>query len=318
MLAIFINPTYDFIGQRRWAYAISVAFMLVALGSILVKGGLQYDIDFTGGTLIEVRMPQAVSVGTIRARLAAVGLEYSLIQEFSDSRDVLIRTQIVATNVAELSQRVSDALDPDRVGAPEIRRVESGGPHIGQDLRQQAMYAVLASLGGILLYIWMRFDLRGGVATIVSMGHDVLICLGALSLTNREFSLSVLAALLTVIGLAVNDRIVMYDRLREIRAKRVTKGPTFAEEVNLAVNQTLSRTVLTVATVVLSAATLFVFGGASLETFAFVVLVGAITGPLSTVYVAAALDVDWATWMARRQAVRVGGPVRVGRRVRRR
>jgi len=317
VLAIFTNPTYDFIGRRRWAYAVSVALMLVALGSIFVKGGLQYDIDFTGGTLIEVRMPQAVSVGTIRARLATVGLEHSLIQEFSDSRDVLIRTQVAATDLAELSQRVRGALDPDRVGAPEIRRVESVGPQIGHDLRQQAIYAVLASLGGILLYIWLRFDLRGGVATIVSVGHDVLICLGALSLTNREFSLPVLAALLTVIGLAVNDRIVMYDRLREIRAKKAGKGVTFADEVNLAVNQTLSRTVLTVATVVLSAATLFLFGGASLETFAFVVLVGAITGPLSTVYGAAALDVDWRTWIARRRAPRLAASVRGGRGVRR-
>jgi preprotein translocase subunit SecF len=315
VLTIFTNPDYDFIGRRRWAYAVSVALMLVALGSIVVKGGLQYDIDFTGGTLIEVRMPQAVSVGTIRARLAAVGLGHSLIQVFGDSRDVLIRTQVAETNSAELSQRVRDALDPDRAGAPEIRRVEFVGPQIGHDLRQQALYAVLAALGGILLYIWLRFDLRGGVATIVSVGHDVLICLGALSLTNREFSLSVLAALLTVIGFAVNDRIVMYDRLREIRAKRVVKGVTFAEQVNLAVNQTLSRTVLTVATVVLSAAMLFLFGGASLENFALVVLVGAITGPLSTVYVAAALDVDWRTWITRRRAPRGGAPVRGGRKV---
>ena len=313
MLAIFTNPTYDFIGKRRWAYAVSVALMLLALGSIFAKGGLQYDIDFTGGTLIEVRMPQAVSVGTIRARLAPVGLEHSLIQEFAGSRDVLIRTQVAATNPTELSRQIQGALDVDRAGVSEIRRVEIVGPQIGHDLRQQAMYAVLAALGGILLYIWVRFDLRGGVATIVSVGHDVLICLGALSLTNREFSLPVLAALLTVIGFAVNDRIVMYDRLREIRAKKGAKGGTFAEQVNLAVNQTLSRTVLTVATVVLSAAMLFLFGGSSLETFAFVVLVGAITGPLSTVYVAAALDVDWATWVARRQLAPVAAPVRGGR-----
>jgi preprotein translocase subunit SecF len=314
VLAIFTNPNYDFIGYRRWAYAVSVALVLLALGSIVFKGGLQYDIDFTGGTLIEVRMPQAVSVGTIRTRLAAVGLEHSLIQEFGDSRDVLIRTQVAATNAAELGQRVRAALDLDRAGAPEIRRVEFVGPQIGHDLRQQALYAVLAALAGILLYIWMRFDLRGGVATILSVGHDVLICLGALSLTNREFSLPVLAALLTVIGYAVNDRIVMYDRLREIREKqRAAKGVMFADQVNLAVNQTLSRTVLTVATVVLSAAMLFLFGGATLANFAFVVLVGAITGPFSTVYVAAALDVDWATWIARRRAARAGAPVR-GRR----
>src|SRR6185503_2393732 len=158
MLTIFTNPDYDFIGRRRWAYAVSVALMLVALGSIVTKGGLQYDIDFTGGTLIEVRMPQPVSVGTIRARLTAVGLGHSLIQVFGDSRDILIRTQVAETNSAELSQRVRDALDPDRAGAPEIRRVEFVGPQIGHDLRQQALYAVLAALGGILLYIWLRFD----------------------------------------------------------------------------------------------------------------------------------------------------------------
>jgi preprotein translocase subunit SecF len=314
VLAIFTDPAYDFIGKRRWAYAVSVALMLLALGSILVKGGLQYDIDFTGGALVEVRMPQALPIGTIRARLATVGLAQSIIQEFGDPRDVLIRARVMTGNATELSQRVRDALTPERRRAPEIRRVEFVGPQIGQDLRQQAIYAVLAALGGILVYIWMRFDLRGGVATILSVGHDVLICLGALSLTNREFSLPVLAALLTVIGFAVNDRIVMYDRLREIRAKQAAKGITFAEQANLAVNQTLSRTVLTVATVVLSAAMLFLFGGASLENFAFVVLVGAITGPLSTVYVAASLDVDWTQWVARRRGTHVGAPVRGGRR----
>ena len=166
MLTIFTNPDYDFIGRRRWAYAVSVALMLLALGSIVVKGGLQYDIDFTGGTLIEVRMPQAVSVGTVRARLAAVGLGHSLIQQFGDSRDILIRTQVAATNPAEVNQRVRDALAIGQAGAPEIRRVEYVGPQIGHDLRQQAMYAVLAALGGILLYIWIRFDLQRG------RGHD--------------------------------------------------------------------------------------------------------------------------------------------------
>jgi preprotein translocase SecF subunit len=195
--------------------------------------------------------------------------------------------------------------------------VEFVGPQIGQELRRQALYAVLAALGGILLYIWMRFDLRGGVVTIVSVAHDVLICLGALSLANREFSLPVLAGLLTVIGFSVNDRIVMYDRLREIRAKKMAKGTTFAQQVNLAVNQTLSRTVLTVATVAMSAAALFFFGGASLEGFAFVVLVGSLTGTSSTVYVAAALDVDWSAWLERRRGARIRAGARVGHGTRR-
>jgi preprotein translocase SecF subunit len=193
--------------------------------------------------------------------------------------------------------------------------VEYVGPQIGQELRRQALYAVLAALADILLYIWVRFDFRGGVVTIVSVGHDVLICLGALSLANREFSLPVLAGLLTVIGFSVNDRIVMYDRLRE--TKKMAKGTTFAQQVNLAVNQTLSRTVLTVATVAMSAAALFFFGGASLEGFAFLVLVGSLTGTSSTVYVAAALDVDWSGWLERRRGARIGAGARVGQGTRR-
>jgi preprotein translocase subunit SecF len=264
MLAIFRNPAYDFIGWRHWAYGVSAALMLLGLGSILAKGGLRYDIDFTGGTLVEVRLARAMPVGTIRSQLTEAGLGESIIQVFGDPRDVLIRTHSAKTDAAELSRRVADALGGHGAGAAEIRRVEYVGPQIGQELRRQALYAVLAALGGILPYIWMRFDLRGGVVTIVSVAHDELICLGALSLANREFSLPVLADLLTVIGFSVNDRIVMYDRLREIRAKKMAKGTTFAQQVNLAVNQTLSRTVLTVATVAMSAAALFFFGGASL------------------------------------------------------
>jgi preprotein translocase SecF subunit len=317
MLEVFRNPAYDFIGWRHWAYGVSAALMLLGLGSILAKGGLRYDIDFTGGTLVEVRLARAMPVGTIRAQLTEAGLGESIIQVFGDPRDVLIRTHTAKTDAAELSRRVADALGGHGAGAAEIRRVEYVGPQIGQELRRQALYAVLAALAGILLYIWMRFDFRGGVVTIVSVGHDVLICLGALSLANREFSLPVLAGLLTVIGFSVNDRIVMYDRLREIRSKKMAKGTTFAQQVNLAVNQTLSRTVLTVATVAMSAAALFFFGGASLEGFAFLVLVGSLTGTSSTVYVAAALDVDWSGWLERRRGTRLGAGARVGHGTRR-
>jgi preprotein translocase SecF subunit len=317
MLEIFRNPAYEFIGWRRWAYGVSAALVVLGLGSILAKGGLRYDIDFTGGTLVEVRLAQAMPVGTIRSHLTEAGLGESIIQVFGDPRDVLIRTHTAKTDAAELSRRVADALGGRGMGAAEIRRVEFVGPQIGQELRRQALYAVLAALGGILLYIWMRFDFRGGVVTIVSVAHDVLICLGALSLANREFSLPVLAGLLTVIGFSVNDRIVMYDRLREIRSKKMAKGTTFAQQVNLAVNQTLSRTVLTVATVAMSAAALFLFGGASLEGFAFVVLIGSLTGTSSTVYVAAALDVDWSAWLERRRGTRLGAGARVGHGTRR-
>jgi preprotein translocase subunit SecF len=299
MLSIFTNPSYDFISKRRWAYAISLAVMLLGLGSLVVKGGLRYDIDFTGGGMVELRLPQPVPVGTIRSRLSAVGLGDAIIQVFDNPRDVLIRTQISQTTATELSQRIVQTLDPDGTAKPEILRVDVVGPQIGSELRTQALYAILAALVAILLYIWWRFDFRGGVVTIVSLAHDVFICLGALSLTNREISLPVIAALLTVIGFSVNDRIVMYDRLREIQARQLRKGPTLAEKVNLAVNETLSRTVLTVATVAMSGAMLYLFGGEALRDFGFVILVGSVTGTTSTVYVAGALDVDWSAWADR-------------------
>jgi preprotein translocase subunit SecF len=312
MLTIFTNTSYDFIGKRRWAYGVSLAVMLLGLGSMLVKGGLRYDIDFTGGGLVELRLPQAASVGTIRSRLDRVGLGDSIVQVFDNPRDVLIRTQISQTTTTELSQRIVQALDPGGTARPEVLRVDVVGPQIGAELRTQALYAVLAALVGILLYIWWRFDFRGGVVTIVSLAHDVFICIGALSLTNREISLPVLAALLTVIGFSVNDRIVMYDRLREIQAGLTRKGATLADKVNLAVNQTLSRTVLTVATVAMSGAMLFLFGGESLRDFGFVILVGSLTGTTSTVYVAGALDVDWSAWADRDRRSRSGpgGPHR--------
>jgi preprotein translocase subunit SecF len=312
-MQIFRNPAYDFIGKRRWAYGVSVALMLLGLGSVLARGGIRYDLDFTGGTLVEIRLPQPMRVEDIRARLTTMGLGESTIQVFGDPRDVLIRSQATGIQPAELGRRMAEVLSGSGAGQAEVRRVEFVGPQIGQELRRQAVYAVLAALGGILLYIWVRFDFRGGVVTIVSLAHDVWICLGALSLSHLEFSLPVLAGLLTVIGFSVNDRIVMYDRLREIRSRKMDRGVTFAQQVNLAVNQTLSRTVLTVATVAMAAATLYVLGGAPLEGFAFVILVGALTGTSSTVYVAGALDVDWTAWADRRRAPAVRVAARAGR-----
>jgi preprotein translocase subunit SecF len=312
MLTIFTHTSYDFIGKRRWAYMVSLAVMLIGLGSILIKGGLRYDIDFTGGGLVELRLAQPAQISEIRSRLAAAGLGESIIQLFDNPRDVLIRTHLSQTTTTELSQRIVQALDPDGTAKPEVLRVDVVGPQIGAELRRQALYAVLVALAGILVYIWVRFDFRGGVVTIVSLAHDVFICVGALSLTNREISLPVLAALLTVIGFSVNDRIVMYDRLREIQSRTLGKGVTLAEKVNLAVNQTLSRTVLTVATVAMSGATLFLFGGESLRDFGFVILVGALTGTTSTIYVAGALDVDWSAW-ADRHRQSPSGPGAAGR-----
>jgi preprotein translocase subunit SecF len=297
MIELFHNPNYEFIGRRRWAYIISLAITLLGLISLATKG-LHYDIDFTGGTLVQVRFEQPPSVATIRAGLSRIRLGESIIQEFGDPREYIIRLPLTSTTSEELAKRVEGALKQEpKLGGFEIRRVEFVGPQVGRELQWQAVQAVLAGLIGILLYIALRFDLKGGVAAIIAVFHDVLVCLGAISLTGREFSLPVLAALLTIIGFSVNDTIVAYDRLRENRSKFVPKGKTFADQMNDAVNQTLSRTVLTSLTVFLSAAILLFFGGKTLEDFAFVLFVGVITGTYSTTYVAASLVVDWTQYV---------------------
>jgi preprotein translocase subunit SecF len=293
MIELFHNPNYNFIGRRKWAYIISATITLVALLSLATKG-LHYDIDFTGGTLVQVRFEQPPSVATIRSGLSRIKLGESIIQEYGDPREYIIRLPLTSTTSEELGKRVEAALKQEpSLGAFEIRRVEFVGPQVGKELQWQAIQAVLVGLIGILAYIALRFDLKGGVAAVVAVFHDVLVCLGAISLTGREFSLPVLAALLTIIGFSVNDTIVAYDRLRENRSKFVPKGKTFAEQMNDAVNQTLSRTVLTSLTVFFSAAILLFFGGKTLEDFAFVLFVGVITGTYSTTYVAASLVVDW-------------------------
>ena len=294
MIELFKNPNYDFIGKRKWAYYVSIAFTLLSLGSLVARGGLRYDIDFTGGTLMQVRFEGAPSVAQVRASLTRIQLGEAVIQQFGDAREFVIRLPLAAVSSEEVARRVQAALGGDaQLGKFEIRRVEFVGPQVGRDLQLQAIYAVVAGMIGILLYIAMRFDLRGGVAAIIAVFHDVLVCLGALSLTNREFSLPVLAALLTIIGYSVNDTIVAYDRLRENRGRFVPKGRTFAQQMNDAVNQTLSRTVLTSLTTFFSAAVLLFFGGKTLEDFAFVLFIGVITGTYSTTYIAAAIVVDW-------------------------
>jgi preprotein translocase SecF subunit len=295
MIELFRAPAYDFIGKRRWAYLASAIIMLIGLGMLVVRG-LHYDIDFTGGTLVQVRFLEGTpTVAAIRAGLARIQLGESVIQQYGDPREYIVRTPLTATSSEELAKRVSGALGQESsLGAFEIRRVEFVGPQVGRDLQLQAVYAVLFGLAGILIYIaWAFKSLRGGVAAIAAVFHDMVVCLGALSLTGREFSLPVLAALLTIIGYSVNDTIVAYDRLRENRGKHSQRGKSFAAQMNDAVNQTLSRTVLTALTTFLSTAILLFFGGKTLEDFAFVLFIGVITGTYSTVYIAGAIIVDW-------------------------
>jgi preprotein translocase SecF subunit len=182
----------------------------------------------------------------------------------------------------------------------EIRRVEYVGPQVGRDLQLQALYAVLAGMVGILIYVAIRFDFRGGVISIFALAHDVIVTLGALSIANREMSLPVLAALLTIVGYSINDTIVVFDRIRETRGRGLRKGQTLADLVNGAINQTLSRTILTSFTTFLASLVLFLFGGEVLRDFAFALVIGVVTGTYSSV-AAAALVMDWESWSRSRQ-----------------
>jgi preprotein translocase SecF subunit len=301
MIELFRNPNYELIGRRRWAYLISILFILAGVGSMVAKGGLRYGIDFSGGTLIQVRFEKPAPADRIRTALETVRMGESVIQEFGDSREYLLRLPLAELSSEEVTRRVQQALAKDpALGAPEIRRVEFVGPQVGRDLQIQAIYAVLWSMAGILFYIAIRFDLLGGLASIAAIIHDVLVCLSAMSLTNREMSLPILAALLTIIGYSVNDTIVAYDRVRENRTRGARrKGETFATQINTAINQTLSRTVLTALTVFFSTAVLYFFGGKVLEDMAFVLTIGVVTGTYSTVYIAGSLIVDWRSWRER-------------------
>ena len=303
MLQIFTHANYDFIGKRRIAYAISIVFTLIGLAHIAYKGGLEPGIDFAGGTLMQVRFERPVRVDQIRSALDRIKLGNAVIQRYGDPQEYLIRTQLTGEPLEQLTRRTRETLAAS-VGALEVRRVESVGPQVGRDLQLQALYAVLAGMAGILIYVAFRFDFKGGVAAVIALIHDVLVVLGGISLGNREMSLPVLAALLTIVGYSINDTIVVFDRIRENRGKIQKKGQTIAEVFNTAINQTLSRTILTSLTVFLVVVVLYIFGGEVLRDFAYALLIGVITGTYSSVFVAAPIVVDWENWAQGRGRVK--------------
>src|SRR6266446_8067814 len=245
MLQIFVNANYDFVGKRKWFYVASAGFMVLSLATILFHGGLNYGIDFTGGALVQVRYDKPASVDLVRKGLDDIKLGNAVIQQFGDVQEYLIRLPQGGEKPDQLSKQVQDALAKAAGTGVEIRRIEFVGPQVGRDLQLQALYAVLAGMAGILIYVAFRFHFRDGVISVVAIAHDVIVTLGALSITQREMSLPVLAALLTIVGYSINDTIVVFDRIRETRAKGLRKGQTIADLVNSAMNQTLSRTLLT-------------------------------------------------------------------------
>jgi preprotein translocase subunit SecF len=277
----------DFMGKRRLAFLLSVCLIIAGIVSLIVHGGPNYGIDFAGGTLVQVRFPQPVELDKIRDALQEVGLERSVIQRFGaeGKGEYLIRLELGSTDLAGLTGVINEALAKE-FGAEgfEIRRTEMVGPKVGKDLRSKGLQAIIAALIGILIYISIRFQFRFAIGAVVALAHDVMITVGVLSLTNKEISLPVLAALLTIVGYSLNDTIVVYDRIRENMRRMKTEA--YEKVINLSVNETLSRTILTSVTTLIVIIILFLLGGGVINNFAFALLIGIIVGTYSSIFVA--------------------------------
>ncbi|MDD4364956.1 MAG: protein translocase subunit SecF [Synergistales bacterium] len=275
----------DFMRLRRVALALSLSFVLASLVLLAVRG-LNLGIDFTGGSLIQVELAEPVTVEKIRTLLESVGQGGAQIQLYSD-RGVIIRLPEDSEEVRRASLAVLKEAFPDM----EVFRFEKVGPVVGQQLRQEALLGVLLALGGILLYITVRFRFRFAVASVLALVHDSIIVLGIFSATGREVTLPFIAAILTIVGYSLNDTIVVLDRVRENWKELRRLG--MADLLNFSINQTLSRTINTSLTTFLPVLALFLWGGPVLVNFSFAFLVGIVVGTYSSVFVAGAILVEW-------------------------
>ncbi len=275
----------DFMRWRRMAGMASA--VLVTLSIVLFLGvGLNYGIDFRGGILIEIRTEGPADIGQLRSELSTLDLGEVELQEFGEPTDVLIRIECQAGEEREQLKAVEvvkEALGP----GVDYRRVEFVGPKVGAELIEAGITAVLLALAAMLIYIWFRFEWQFGVGAVVALMHDVILTIGVFSLLGLEFNLSTVAAVLTIAGYSINDTVVIYDRVRENLRKYKTLP--LDDLLNLSVNDTLSRTILTSVTTLLALLCLFFFGGQVIKGFSFAMIWGVIVGTYSSIWVAVPL-----------------------------
>lgn len=274
-----------FMKYRKAALAISGALMVLSLVLVVTKG-LNLSVDYTGGILLQVEFPAAVEVGQVREALSGAGQGQATIQAYSD-RGVIVRFQ---AQTDQVRKQVLDALG-QKFGKIQVLRLETVGPVVGEELRQQAFVALIIALGGILAYMAFRFQFRFGVAAVLSLLHDAALMLGIYSLTGKEVGVSFIAAILTVVGYSLNDSIVVLDRVRE--NWKDLRGKGILDLVDLSVNQTLSRTINTSLTTLLPVLAMYFLGGEVISNFAFAFLVGITVGTYSSIYIASAIVAEW-------------------------
>ncbi|HEU4343634.1 MAG TPA: protein translocase subunit SecF [Candidatus Binatia bacterium] len=282
-----------FTRYRKVAVILSTLVNLAVLIALFVKGP-NLGVDFAGGTMVHLKFQQKVTIPDIRRALDSVGLGSSVIQDFGDpgANEYLVRLDKTSVEIGALGEQIKESLTEQFGQANfEIRRIESVGPRVGEDLRFRGVMSVLFSTVMMGIYIWFRFDLRFGVGAVIALVHDVLVTVGALMLAHYEFDLTIVAALLTIVGFSVNDTVVICDRVRENMRK--IKRESLENIINTSINETLSRTILTTGTALLVLFALFFLGGSVIRPFAFALLVGFCSGVYSTIFIASPVILLW-------------------------
>jgi preprotein translocase subunit SecF len=283
----------QFTRYRKIAVILSTAVNLAVLLALFIKGPI-LGVDFAGGTIVQLRFQQKVSIPEIRAALEKVNLGSGVIQDFGDpgSNEYLVRLEKTSSELGALGEQVKKALT-DQFGASkfEVRRIESVGPKVGEDLRFRGAMSVIAATVMMGVYIWLRFEFRFGLGAVIALAHDVLITIGALLVANYEFDLTIVAALLTIVGYSVNDTVIVCDRIRENMRK--IKRESLESIINTSINETLSRTIITVSTAIMVLVALYLLGGAVIRPFAFALLVGFFSCVYSTIFIASPVILLW-------------------------
>ena len=279
-----LNININFIGLRFVAFGLSAILLLVSIGSLATQG-LRLGLDFTGGTLVELHYASSPNLEEVRNQLETAGYEQFVVQNFGSSHDVLIRlNQGFSPEVGEQVRTLLDSKSSDEVN---LTRAEFVGAQVGDELRDQGGLGMLVAMLGIMIYVAFRFQYKFAVGSVLALVHDVIILLGFFSVFRIDFDLTVLAALLAVVGYSINDTIVVYDRIRE-NFRKVREG-TVNELINLSINQTLIRTTITSLTTLLVVVALFLLGGEMIRNFALALMVGIIVGTYSSIYIAGTL-----------------------------
>lgn len=279
-MRFFRNANYDFLSVRRQAYVVSAVLLLLGIGSLVLRGGPRYGVDFTGGTLLQVEFFEPTSVSDLRGVLASAGMENAQIQQLGDSNEFMIRTQDFEGIVDSVTGLLGETYGEEGF----TMSADAVGPKVGSELQRKAAIAILMSFALTLVYLAFRFEWRFGVAAIVATFHDITVTFGFISLFNIEITLATVAAILTILGYSLNDTIVVFDRIRENLKKR--RKDAYKDIVNSSINETLPRTVLTSSTTLATLLALFILGGTVVRPFALVLILGIVIGTYSSIFVA--------------------------------